>query len=73
MGRPLKTHGKKKVAMMVPMTVAMHARLKVRARSEGRSMSAIIRELVDGYLGTSALEPDFYDELSQKVLAALED
>jgi len=72
MGRPYKTHGKKKISMMVPMTVAMHARLKQRAKVEGRSMSAIIRELVDGYLGTAEPKLDVYDEVSRKVMAALE-
>lgn len=58
--------------MMVPMTVGMHARLKHRAKLESRSMAAILRELVEGYLATAEPEADFYDELSQKILTALE-
>lgn len=66
MGRR-KTHGKKSVMLPVMVTVSMHARLKVRAAQEGRSMGSIIRELLDGYLGTEySPERDVYDELSEK-------
>ena len=64
---PRKTHGKKTQMMLTPMTMAMHAKLKVRAREEGRSMAAIVRELLDEYLGVAHQETqDVYDELSER-------
>ena len=71
MGRPRKTYDKKKMSLMVPVTVAMHTKLKHRADLEGRSMAALVRDMVDEYLGTEP-EVDFYDELAKQLQEALQ-
>lgn len=74
MGRPLKAQKMKKT-LIVPMTVGQHTRLKFAARKEGRSMSAIVREVVDQYLETPHRrggDAEVYEELSAKIHAVLE-
>lgn len=62
-----KTHGKKSQMMLTPMTMAMHARLKLRAHQEGRSMAAIVRQVVGEYLDLEREETQsLYDELEEK-------
>lgn len=72
MGRPRKTYDKKKMSLMVPVTVAMHTKLKYRAEIEDRSMAALVRDMVDDYLGTEGPEPDFYTVLSSSIQDALQ-
>lgn len=70
---PTKVHNKKTRRLLIPITVSMHARLKVRAQEENRSMSSIVREVLDDYLGVPVREShDVYDELSEKFSELLE-
>ena len=71
MARPRKTYDKKKMSLMVPVTVAMHTKLKYRADVEGRSMAALVRDMVDEYLGVE-VEPDYLDVLNESIQEALQ-
>lgn len=42
-----------KKSILVPVSLAMHAKLKYRARQDGHSISAVVRALIDGYLSGS--------------------
>lgn len=70
-----------KKLLVVPMTLAMHTKLKWRAKQEGRSMSKVIRGLVTEYLGgetnptsvkADGSQNDFYEELYEKVSRAVD-
>lgn len=64
--------------LTVPISVALHTKLKWRAKKEDRSMASIVRSLVEGYLsGETEVskpgdEPDFYDHLYEKVSSAVD-
>lgn len=73
----------RKKNLIVPMPLALHTRLKWRARQEGKSMSWIVRGLINAFLNGD-LEPDpvamprspqkkqdFYDELADMVNEAV--
>lgn len=71
-----------KKSLIVPIPLAMHTKLKWRAKQEGRSMSKVVRGLITEYLDgerspvsvdAGGEEHDFYDDLYARVLTAVED
>lgn len=64
---------RKKKQILVPVTVAMHTKLKWEARQRGQSMSHIVRELIEEFLdGEIGPAPDVYDQLAAKVERAVQ-
>lgn len=67
--------------LIIPMTLAMHTKLKWKAHQEGRSMSRVVRGLISEYLdgerNPESVAPDgtaddFYDYLHDFVKSAVE-
>jgi hypothetical protein len=67
----------RKKNLIVPMTVALHAKFKWKAQHQGLTMAEVARTLIEGYVGGQTTmpepEPDIYDELYQRISEAIED
>lgn len=73
--------------LLIPMPLALHTKLKFKAKSDGVSMSEVVRQLVGGYVnGTVELGepqvqvarptvveelPDVYDQLADRTREVL--
>lgn len=57
--------------LLVNIPVALHAKLKFRARQEGRSMTAIVKEAIEDRLGLP-YEPSVQEQLADDLEALLE-
>lgn len=65
--------------VMVPVSLALHTKLKWRARHDGQSMSEVVRTLIRIYVDGDPRprvsepepEPDFYDYLHELVTEAV--
>jgi predicted DNA-binding protein len=52
---------------IVPASVALHARMKYRAKQEGRPMTKIIRGLIEEYLEIPPDPPSFQEALAREI------
>lgn len=62
--------------VLVPMSLALHTKLKFKAKADRISMSEAVRRLVTEYVGGEheVIEPpDVYDQLAEMARAALSD
>jgi hypothetical protein len=62
----------RKKQLLIPVSLALHTKLKFKAKSDGLSMSEAVRRLIVEYVGGDVevtAPPDIYDQLAEKAAA----
>lgn len=66
---------KKTKMLIVPMSVALHAKFKWKAAQRGLPMSKIVRELITDFIGDELMlsrdEPTVQDQIAERLAESL--